>query len=84
MIKPKRSGMAVRAGCRRCAEDGRQKGKKNMKNLEKRYQDAINKIGGAFAILSLPEAVKNILKSVTDLETKVKILEEIAKQKNKG
>lgn len=55
-----------------------------MKNLEKRYQDAINKIGGAFAILSLPEAVKNILKSVTDLETKVKILEEIAKQKNKG
>lgn len=25
--KPKRSEMAVRAGCRRCAEDGRQKGK---------------------------------------------------------
>lgn len=25
--QPKRSEMAVRAGCRRCAEDGRQKGK---------------------------------------------------------
>lgn len=30
-IKPKRSEMAVRAGCRRCAEDGRQKKKEGEK-----------------------------------------------------
>lgn len=52
-----------------------------MKNLEKRYQNAINKIGGTSAILMLPAEVKKILKSVTDLETKVKILEKIAETK---
>lgn len=52
-----------------------------MKNLEARYSEAINNVGGAFAFLKLPEEVKKILKSVTDLETKVKILEEIAKTK---
>ena len=55
---------------------------KIMKNLEKRYQNAINNIGGVSALLTLPEGVKKILKSVTDLEAKVKILEEIAKVKN--
>ncbi len=49
-----------------------------MKELEKRYHNALNKIGGPLAILALPEEVKNIVRSVTDLETKVKILEKIA------
>ena len=53
-----------------------------MKTLEKRYSEAIKKIGGTSALLTLPEGVKKILKSVTDLETKVKILEKIAKAKN--
>lgn len=49
-----------------------------MLNLEKRYQDAIKKIGGASALLGLPDEIKTILKSTTNLETKVNILEEIA------
>lgn len=52
-----------------------------MNELEKRYQNAINKIGGALVLLTLPEEVKKILKSVTDLETKVEILERIAEAK---
>lgn len=52
-----------------------------MKNLEKRYQNAINKIGGTPALLTLPNGMKKILKSVTDLETKVKVLEKIAEAK---
>lgn len=55
-----------------------------MKTLEERYSEAIMAIGGTSALLTLPEGVKKILKSVTDLETKVKILEEIAKAKNGG
>lgn len=49
--------------------------------LEERYSAAIKKIGGAAGILSLPEEVKNILKSTTDLETKTEMLELIAKVK---
>lgn len=52
-----------------------------MNNLEKRYQNAINELGGALAILSLPDEVKNIIKSVSDLETKVTILEKIVEIK---
>lgn len=52
-----------------------------MKKLEKRYQNAINNIGGTTALLALPDGVKKILKSVTDLETKVEILERIAEAK---
>lgn len=55
-----------------------------MTNLEHRYRNAINKIGGTPALLSLPEEVKNVLKSVTDLEIKTKILEKIAKVKKQG
>ena len=44
-----------------------------MTVLEIRYQNAVEKIGGAAGLLNLPEQVKNVLK------VKVKILEEIAK-----
>jgi hypothetical protein len=50
-----------------------------MTELEKRYQNAIDKIGTA-RLLDLPEGVKEVLKSTTDLETKTKMLEEIAKR----
>lgn len=49
--------------------------------LEERYQDAIKRIGGALAILELPQQVQDILKRTTDLETKVEMLELIAKVK---
>lgn len=47
--------------------------------LEQRYSNAIRQIGGAAAILSLPKQVQDVLKSTNDLETKVKMLELIAK-----
>ena len=50
-----------------------------MTVLEIRYQNAVEKIGGAAELLNLPEQVKNVLKNTTDLKVKVKILEEIAK-----
>lgn len=53
--------------------------RQNMTALEIRYQNAIEKIGGAAGLLNLPEQVKNVLKNTTDLKAKVKILEEIAK-----
>lgn len=46
--------------------------------LEARYMKAINEIGGAAALLNLPEDVKTALKATTDLKTKVELLEGIA------
>lgn len=50
-----------------------------MTTLEKRYQVAIDKIGGPAGLLNLPSQIKEVLKNTRDLETKVKLLEEIAK-----
>ena len=50
-----------------------------MTNLEKRYQVAIDKIGGPTGLLNLPRQIKEVLKNAKDLETKVKLLEEIVK-----
>lgn len=47
--------------------------------LEQRWSRAIRKIGGAAGLLSLPEQVKKVLQGTNDLETKVKMLELIAK-----
>ena len=63
---------------RRGSDDGRPE-RENMTVLEIRYQNAVEKIGGAAGLLNLPEQVKNVLKNTTDLKVKVKILEEIAK-----
>ena len=52
-----------------------------MKDLEKRYAEAIKDIGGAAGILSLPEQVKEILKKTTSLEYKVQMLELIAQER---
>lgn len=52
-----------------------------MKNLEIRYQKAVKEIGGITELLNLPEQVKEVLRKITDLETKVKMLEEIVKAK---
>ena len=46
--------------------------------LEQRYHKAITKIGGAIALLSLPEQVKEVLINTNDFEIKVKMLELIA------
>lgn len=50
-----------------------------MKNkvIEKRYHDAIKKIGTE-KLLNLPPQVKEVLKSTTDLEVKTEMLEMIA------
>ena len=47
--------------------------------LEQRWSRAIRQIGGAAALLNLPEQVKKVLQGTNDLETKVKMLELIAK-----
>lgn len=47
-----------------------------MKDLE-RYKKAMEKIT-AVQLLELPEDVKNVLKSTTDLKTKAKMLEKIS------
>lgn len=43
-----------------------------------RWSRAINRIGGAAGLLSLPEAVQDVLKMTDDLVTKTKMLEMIA------
>lgn len=48
------------------------------KTLEQRHSEAIKKIGGAAILLAFPKQVQDALKSTTDLETKVKMLELIA------
>lgn len=69
-----------------CADDGRPNKYRKVKTvvnmmttLEKRYQVAIDKIGGTAGLLNLPNQIKEVLKNTRDLETKVKLLEEIAK-----
>jgi hypothetical protein len=54
-----------------------------MKNMEQRYSEAINKIGGTFGLLALPEEVKKVLMGNYELETKTKMLEMVAEAKNK-
>ena len=54
-----------------------------MNTLEKRYADAIKAIGGTFGLLALPDQVKEALNARVSLETKVKMLELIAKQLGK-
>ena len=49
-----------------------------MKSLEKRLSDAIERIGGAQALLNFPEEIKVILMGNYDLETKVKMMEKVA------
>lgn len=43
-----------------------------------RWSRAIKRIGGAAGLLSLPEAVRDLLKSIDDLVIKTKTLEMIA------
>lgn len=52
----------------------------NMTDLEKRYGKALKEIRRNTNLLTMPEEVKSILKATTDLETKTKMLEEIAKK----
>lgn len=56
--------------------DTHRKGKKMT--LEQRYNKAIKEIGGAIAILNLPEQVKEVLMTNASLEIKVKMLEMVA------
>lgn len=49
-----------------------------MNAIEARYHRAIKRIGGALALLTLPESIKDLLKNATDLQTKTRLLEEIA------
>lgn len=49
--------------------------------LEQRYSKAIEDIGGALVLTTLPKQIKDVLKKTTDLETKVKMLEMIARIK---
>ena len=46
--------------------------------LLKRYEEAMKKLR-KYDLTTLPDEVKEVLKNTTDLETKVKMLEEIAK-----
>ena len=55
-----------------------------MNTLLNRYHIAIEKIGGTFALMALPEQVKTALMNCNDLETKVKMLELIVKQIEKN
>ena len=54
-----------------------------MTALEKRYEKALRDIGTA-TLLNLPGPIKKLLKEVTDLKTKVELLEEIAAELRKG
>ena len=49
-----------------------------MKTLEQRYSELINKIGYD-RLLNLPEQVKSVIRGNYDLETKVKMLELVLK-----
>lgn len=49
------------------------------KELEKRYKEAIRKIGTP-NLMNLPKDVKAVLSKTNDLETKVKMLEKVAGQ----
>lgn len=47
--------------------------------MTQRYEKAVKEIGGAVALLNLPDQVKEVIKNTRDLETKTKMLEMIAK-----
>ena len=48
-----------------------------MDDLEKRYTAVLNRLRVP-TLMKLPEPIKEILKGVTDLKTKVELLESIA------
>ena len=48
-----------------------------MDDLEKRYTAVLNRLRVP-TLMQLPEPIKEILKGVTDLKTKVELLESIA------
>lgn len=50
-----------------------------MTDMMQRYEAVIKRLGRA-DLLDLPDEVKDVLKSTTDLETKVKMLEMIAER----
>lgn len=52
-------------------------------SMIKRMNAAINRIGGAIAVLGLPEEVRNIITNCPDYETRVKMLEMVADQMGK-
>lgn len=43
--------------------------------LEERYKLAIRRLGGAEGIMKLPVNIQEVLKTITDLETKVNVME---------
>ena len=49
-----------------------------------KWQKAMNRIGGPGALLSLPEQVREVLKSTEDLKAKTRMLETIADTMNRG
>jgi len=53
------------------------------KELMERMNKAIDRIGGVIAITELPEAVRNIITTCADYETRVKMLELCADQLGK-
>ncbi len=53
-----------------------------MDDLEQRYTAVMNRLSVP-TLLELPESIKNILKDVTDLQTKVEILESVADRLNR-
>lgn len=55
--------------------------RQNMNALLARYKRAISRIGGAPALIDLPEQIKAQLRNTTDLLTKTTILEAIADAK---
>jgi hypothetical protein len=66
-----------------CYIDGAREKEKTRMTTEKRYQEALKKIGGAAGLLSLPDQVQEVLKSTTDMETKTTMLELIAEALDK-
>lgn len=52
-----------------------------IEELEKRYQTAIARIGGAEVLANLPGPLKTILKTTADLKDKTELMEAIAEIK---
>jgi uncharacterized protein YPO0396 len=57
---------------------GTMKERKTKMTTAERYQAALKKIGGAAGLMNLPDQVKEVLKSTTDLQIKTEMLEMIA------
>lgn len=51
--------------------------------LRERMYKAIERIGGTFALLDLPDEIGEIIKNCKDYETRVKMLELVADQMGK-